>query len=115
MLVEGGRDADGGRVVAAGGVAGGGDQGGLFGGEPPGGLLRVDDGGGFGGWVPGRDGHGGRGDAGLLPDGRGGGVQVIGQQPVQGGVPVGWRVGGGVGAGVFGDQIVEAVAAAVRF
>ena len=44
-----------------------------------------------------------------------GGVQVVVQQPTYGGLAVGGRVDSGQGAGVVGEQIMEAVAAPCGF
>ena len=95
-----------------GGVAGGRVQVGAFGFQP-------------GGCLPGRGQHGGT-QAGCRPGGKeedagssdgevlaGGqrGVQVVVQQPAGRGVAISWVVGGGEGAGVLAEQVVQPVAA----
>src|SRR5688572_19022825 len=113
MLVDGGGDGDGGAVVTGGGLGGSGCQVGLLGGEPVIGLLSVGDDRSFSFQDVRR--HQGDEAGVLLVRCSCRGVLVVAEQPVDGRVTVGLALGSGAGAGMFGDKVVEAVAAAVGF
>ena len=61
----------------------------------------------LGGWAAKLRAAAGPGPGGEVPAGGHGGVEVVVQQPVDRGLGFCWVIGGGQGAGVFAEQVVQ--------